>query len=177
MGDLQPKTGNQFVNAYNKVWARLSNNLTDAEIKSWDLLQKQVEEAVEIELTAEQMTRDELDLIGAYVKRDLAQFGHYSHMASEGVAAFLKFDLNYLEKTALTALLGMADRTRIDQELLRERLEHADDEYIAGELATVGTLECLNCGMPHRLLETVVIEPCQKCAGQYFKRVSGPVPG
>ena len=43
------------------------------------------------------MTRDELDLLGAYVKRDVKALGRYSHLAGAGIAAFLKFDLNYLE--------------------------------------------------------------------------------
>jgi len=165
-----------FVAAYERVVKRLGAGLENAEVRSWDFLQKQIEEAVNVEQTAAQMTQDELDLLGAYVRRDMQQLGRYSHKAGEGLAAFLKFDLNYLEGQVLDSLKTLADQTRIDQELLREQLDHESEQYIAGELATVGTLECLECGMPHRLLSTVIIEPCQKCHGSYFKRVSGPVP-
>lgn len=165
-----------FVAAYERVVKRLGSSLENAEVRSWDFLQKQIEEAVNVEQTAEQMTQDELDLLGAYVRRDMQQLGRYSHKAGEGLAAFLKFDLNYLEGQVLDSLKTLADQTRIDQELLREQLDHESEQYIAGELATAGTLECLECGMPHRLLSTVIIEPCQKCHSNYFKRVSGPVP-
>lgn len=168
--------GKGFVAAYDRVMKRLESSLADAEIKSWDFLQEQIEEAVNVEQTAEQMTRDELDLLGAYVKRDMKALGRYSHLAGEGMAAFLKFDLSYLETQVKESLMALADRTRVDQELLREKLDHDAEQYIAGELATVGTLECLECGMPHRLLSTVIIEPCQKCHSNYFRRVSEPVP-
>lgn len=176
MAEQNKPGGKGFVAAYDRVMKRLETSLADAEIKSWDFLQEQIEEAVNVEQAAEQMTRDELDLLGAYVKRDMKALGRYSHLAGEGMAAFLKFDLNYLETQVKESLMALADRTRIDQELLREKLDHDSEQYIAGELATVGTLECLECGMPHRLLSTVVIEPCQKCHSNYFRRVSEPVP-
>jgi len=176
MAEQQKPGGRGFTAAYDRVLKRLSSNLENAEIRSWDFLQQQIEEAVEVELKAEEMTRDELNLLGAYVKRDMKALGRYSHMAGVGLAAFLKFDLNYLEERFMERFVALADRTRIDQELLREQLDHDSEQYITGELATAGTLECLACGMPHRLLETVVIEPCQKCGGNYFKRVSDPVP-
>lgn len=174
----QNKPGSKgFVAAYDRVVKRLESSLADVEIKSWAFLQQQIEEAVNVEQAAEQMTRDELDLLGAYVKRDMQALGHYSHRAGEGMAAFLKFDLNYLEHQVKESLLALADHTRVDQELLREQLDHDAEQYIAGELATVGTLECLECGMPHRLLSTVIIEPCQKCGANYFRRVSEPLSG
>ncbi|MBY4676221.1 zinc ribbon-containing protein [Marinobacterium arenosum] len=175
MSEQQKPSGSRFTQAYDRVLKRLRDNLDNAEEKSWEFLQDQIEEAVEIEQKAAEMSRDELDLLSAYVKRDLRQLGRYTHLAGKGLAEFLDFDLGYLEDRVKSLFLDLADRTRIEQEILRERLDHDDEQYIAGELATVGTLECLNCGSRHRLLKTVVIEPCQKCGGNYFKRVSAPL--
>lgn len=59
-----------------------------------------------------------------------------------------------LEQTLIEQLKLIADQTRIGQEALRERLDHTDEQYMAGELATVGTLECLNCGTQFNLYKT-----------------------
>ncbi|WP_036230619.1 zinc ribbon-containing protein [Marinobacterium jannaschii] len=158
--------------AFDRVMQRLRDNLKQAEYKSWDYLQDKIEEAVEVELTAEEMTRDEVGLLSAYVKRDLRRLGHYAHETGEGVAAFLKFDLNALEQRLAGLLTDLADRTRIEQETLREQLDHTEDQYIEGEVATAGTLECLECGASTVLMETEILRSCAQCGGRYFRRVS-----
>ncbi|MFC6670078.1 zinc ribbon-containing protein [Marinobacterium aestuariivivens] len=162
--------------AYDRILKRLLDDLEDAEIRSWDYLQERIEEAARLELTAEEMTRDEMDLLTAYLKRDLKKLGYYAHETGEGIAAWLHFDLNILETRLVNLLKGLADRTRIDQETLRERLDHGEDDYLAGEIATAGTLACLNCGATQELTETSRIEPCSTCGKGYFRRISRPWP-
>lgn len=160
--------------AYDRILKRLLDDLEDAEIRSWDYLQERIEEAAKMELTAEEMTRDEMDLLTAYLKRDLKRLGYYAHETGEGIAAWLHFDLNILEQRMVDLLMGLADRTRIDQETLRERLEHGEDDYMAGEIATAGTLACLNCGATQELTETSRIDVCNTCGKGYFRRISRP---
>lgn len=161
---------------YDRVLLRLTKDLRNSEARSWDLLQEKIHDAVELELAAEDMTRDELDLLKAYLARDLKKLGFYAHETGAGVAAWLKFDLNALEHTFVEQLKLIADQTRVGQEALRERLDHDEDQYLAGELATVGTLECLNCGAQLELTKTEKLQPCQSCQESYFKRVSHPWP-
>lgn len=161
---------------YDRVLLRLTKDLKTSEAKSWDLLQEKIHDAVELELAAEDMTRDELDLLKAYLARDLKTLGYYAHETGAGIAAWLKFDLNALEHTFAEQLKLIADQTRIGQEMLRERLDHDEDQYIAGELATVGTLQCLNCSTQFSLQKTEKLEPCRACDNTFFKRVSQPWP-
>lgn len=161
---------------YDRVLLRLTKDLENTEAGSWDLLQEKIHDAVELELAAEEMTRDELDLLKAYLARDLKKLGYYANETGEGLAAWLGFDLNVLEQTLIEQLKLIADQTRIGQEALRERLDHTDEQYMAGELATVGTLECLNCGIQFNLYKTEKIKPCNDCGDVYFKRVSAPWP-
>ncbi|GGO78686.1 hypothetical protein GCM10011348_11220 [Marinobacterium nitratireducens] len=163
--------------AYDRILKRLLDDLEHAENRSWDYLQERIEDAARLELTAEEMTRDEMDLLTAYLKRDLKRLGYYAHETGEGIAAWLHFDLNILESRLVTLLRGLADRTRIDQEVLRERLDHGADDYIAGEIATAGTLACLSCGATQELTETSRIGPCATCGKEYFRRISRPWPG
>lgn len=161
---------------YDRVLLRLTKDLKSTSAPSWDLLQEKIHDAVELELAAEEMTRDEMDLLKAYLYRDLKKLGYYAHETGEGIAAWLKFDLNALEHTVVEQLRLIADQTRIGQEDLRERLEHDEDHYLAGELATVGTLECLNCGAQQTLQKTEKLSLCESCDGKFFKRVSSPWP-
>ncbi|QEQ95677.1 zinc ribbon-containing protein [Neptunomonas concharum] len=159
---------------YNRVLDRLQESLEKAELNSWDYLQEKIEEAVELELAAEEMTRDEMDLLTAYLKRDLKQLGYYAHETGEGIAAWLNFDLNILEKTVMDKLLALADQTRIDQERLREQLANEEDEYVAGEVAAAGTFQCQACAQNQRLLQTDILSACESCGATLFKRISHP---
>ncbi|WP_286236779.1 zinc ribbon-containing protein [Neptuniibacter halophilus] len=176
---MTQKTENQSKLAsadYDRVLLRLTKDLQASEAGSWDLLQEKIHDAVELELAAEDMTRDELDLLKAYLARDLKKLGFYAHETSAGIAAWLRFDLDVLEQRFVEQLRLIADQTRIGQEQLRERLEHDEDQYLAGELATVGTLECLNCGCERVLTRTEKLESCERCGQGYYKRVSHPWP-
>jgi rubrerythrin len=159
---------------YDRVLMRLTNSLENSEARSWDLLQERISEAVELEMAAEEMTRDEMDLLKAYLQRDLKRLGYYAHETGAGIAAWLRFDLDALEHTLASQLKLIADKTRVEQESLRECLDHAEDQYLAGELATAGTLECLNCGHSFSLIRTEKLVPCAECDKGYFKRISQP---
>ncbi|MGH1461643.1 MAG: zinc ribbon-containing protein [Neptuniibacter sp.] len=161
---------------YDRVLLRLTKDLKSTDSHSWDLLQEKIHDAVELELAAEEMTRDEMDLLKAYLFRDLKKLGYYAHETGEGIAAWLKFDLNALEQAFVEQLKHIADQTRIGHEELRERLDHDEDQYLSGELATVGTLECLNCGEQLSLQKTEKLDVCSKCQGKFFKRISSPWP-
>lgn len=161
---------------YDRVLLRLTKDLENSDAGSWDLLQEKIHDAVELELAAAEMTRDELDLLKAYLARDLKKLGFYAHETGAGLAAWLSFDLNALEHTLVEQLKLIADQTRIGQEHLRERLEHDDDQYVAGEIATVGTLQCLSCGETLSLHKTETLSACKKCDKTLFKRVSHPWP-
>ncbi|BBB28475.1 zinc ribbon-containing protein [Neptunomonas japonica] len=169
-----PENKQDVSSLYNRVLDRLADTLESAEHRSWDYLQEKIEEAVELELTAEEMTRDEMDLLSAYVKRDLKQLGYYAHETGEGIAAWLHFDLNILESTLVKKLVALADQTRVEQERLREQLANENDEYMAGEIAAVGTFQCQKCKKQLQLRQTSLIQPCETCGSEHFKRISSP---
>lgn len=170
----QPVAKQDVSGLYNRVLDRLTDTLESAEHRSWDYLQEKIEEAVELELTAEEMTRDEMDLLTAYLKRDLKQLGYYAHETGEGIAAWLHFDLNILESTLVEKLVALADQTRVGQERLREQLANEADEYMAGEIAAVGTFECQSCQQQVQLKKTSLIQACEACGAEHFRRVSSP---
>lgn len=167
-----PVSEGQATKAYRRALDRLTERLEKAEERSWELIQQQIEDAVEIELTAQEMTRDEVDLLKAYLTRDLKQLGYYAHETGEGIAAWLNFDLNILESELVSRLIALADQTRVDQERLREQLANDNDEYMAGEIAAMGTMECQQCKAQEQLLDISLLTPCSSCGGTLFRRVS-----
>lgn len=176
MSKQEPKTPKHSENApaaYDRVLERLRQQLDEAGEVSWDYLQERIEEAAEMELAAAEMTRDEVELMKAYLRRDLKQLGYYAHETGEGLAAWLHFDLGVLEERVRQALLDLADKTRVQHELLREQLAHDEDRYLAGEVSAPGTLRCLQCGETQQLRATDRIAPCS-CGGVVFERVSLP---
>ena len=169
-----PKHSDKAPAAYDRVLEQLRKRLDDAGEVSWDFLQQQIEEAAEVELAAEEMTRDEVELLKAYLRRDLKQLGYYAHETGEGVAAWLHFDLDFLEQKVKQSLLDLADKTRVQHELLREQLAHDEDQYLAGEVSAPGTLRCLQCGEQQQLKATDHIQPCGNCGALVFERISKP---
>lgn len=172
----KPKGKTDFSDQYDRVMARLRDQLEAAEYQSWDFLQARIEEAVELELTAEEMTRDEMDLLAAYIKRDLKKLGFYAHETGEGIAAWLNFDLNILEHQIGAQLMDLADRTRIGLTELEQR-SLQEEMYLAGEIAGAGTFRCLACGTDNRLTRPSSLTPCLVCGGERFSRQSAPWEG
>ncbi len=172
----KPKEKADYSDQYDRVMTRLRDQLETAEYQSWDFLQARIEEAVELELAAEEMTRDEMDLLAAYIKRDLKKLGFYAHETGEGIAAWLNFDLNVLEHQIGVQLMDLADRTRIGLAELEQR-SLQDTLYLAGETAGAGTFRCLACGTDNRLTRASRLTSCLVCGGERFARHSAPWEG
>ncbi len=165
-----PRVSREAPEVYNRLLERVYLSVENLEERSWPFIKEKIEEAAEIELAAREMTREEMDLLKAYLQRDLRGLGTVLHKSGEGLAAWLDFDLNILEYRLAQMLTGIADRTRLEQAELQQRLAHEPDQYLAGEVAGVGTLVCMNCGTALCLTETRVLESCSGCGGRYFQR-------
>lgn len=157
---------------YNRLLERVYQSVGQAENQSWPFIKKKIEEAAEVELAAEEMTREELGLLQAYLQRDLREAGGWLHKTGEGLAQWLNFDLQALEHTVVERLFGLADQTRVDQTELQQRLDHGPEDYLVGEVAAAGQFRCLECGALAQLEQTSVLEDCHQCGSGYFHRHS-----
>lgn len=159
-------TGFEFVlKQLSKSGLRVADNSTQ-------MIRKMVDDAIELEQAAEQMSSDEVHLLSEYVARDLKSLSHYLHMTGEGVAAWLNFDLDFLEQSSKEQFLSLADKTIIDNLLLTEKLDCSNWQYLSGEVCFYGTLRCLNCEALHQVTKIEVIEPCIHCHSDCFERIS-----
>lgn len=157
-------------NQYDKVIDQLIKQLDATGVRSWDFLQEQIREAVATEQAAEDLTKDEASLLRAYIERDLGSMGYLMQETGATLAQWLNFDLDFLETEVVKRLMSLADHTRVDFELLRERLDHGEAQYMADEMTVAGTLSCLDCGAAQVLKDTAVIQPCASCGARLFER-------
>jgi len=157
--------------------ARVEGRLADAEHRTWERLQQEIDDAVEFEQDVAELTNEEIHLLRAYLRRDLSHLLGFISSTGEGVREWLMRDLEWFEDRVLHLLFSIADPTRLDTLELQQKLADSDSEhYFTGELAMAGVLRCLNCGNLVTLSGTSRLEPCHQCDSHYFERVTTHTP-
>ena len=158
--------------AYDQLVDRLVEKLNVSNELSAEKVQRTIDEVVELEQVALDMSKDEAALVKAYLMRDIGSLVATVDEAVDSISTWLKFDLELLEQSVARRLLSVADNSVVDMELLREQLRHGEAEYVSGELALPGTLVCAQCAIEVQLMASARIEPCQNCGGKLFTRAS-----
>lgn len=157
---------------YDSALEHLESRLADAEISTLAALQKEVRDAVEFEYELERLTKDEVALLTTWLTRDMQHLGHFVSTTGRGLGEWLNIDLSAMELSLLRALQSVADKTRIDQLELEQKLDSDMGTYLEGELATAGTFSCTACDKMVVLTHTRSIERCHRCDNHIFHRVS-----
>lgn len=163
---------NSLVVGYDRIVERITKTSLQTTDTSSHIIREMVDEAIALEQTAEQMTSDELHLLAQYVYRDVKLLSEYLHETGEGLAAWLNFDLSFLEQSAKQQFMELADKTIVENLELSEKIDCSSSQYMAGEICAAGTLRCLSCSEQWQMLETKVIQPCRSCDGHLFERSS-----
>ncbi|OOV86724.1 zinc ribbon-containing protein [Oceanospirillum linum] len=157
---------------YDNALARIEKRLAEAEHNTLETLEKEIRDAVEFEQDLERLTKDEVSLLTVWLNRDLQDLGHFVSSTGRGLGEWLNIDLSTLELSLARALQSVADKTRIDQLELAQKLESDPGTYIEGELATAGTFSCTECDKIVVVTHTRPIERCHRCDNHIFHRVS-----
>ncbi len=167
----QQNQGKQ-VSLYQRLLARMEQLLESVEDRSWKAIQDRLEEAAKLELAAEDMTKDEIELLKAWVRRDIHSMATNAGSSREELKRWLQFDIELLEHRTADMLLSLADRSQLDMLELQHRLTLEDDVYVSGEVAAPGTFKCNECGHMHCMTEAGSIKPCHVCNNHYFVRIT-----
>ncbi len=157
---------------YDSALARIESRLANIEVKTVEALQQEIKDAVEFEYEVERLTKDEVALLSTWLNRDLQHLGHFVSTTGRGLGEWLNIDLSALELSLVKALQSVADKTRIDQLELGQKLESDMATYLEGELATAGTFSCTSCDKMVVVTHTKTIERCHRCDNHIFHRVS-----
>lgn len=158
---------NKFIDAFNDIFKHLYETMDDT--------LHSVAEALEIskEKTGKtsDLTKDELNQVSNYVKRDLesAAQGLSEKEDNASLSAWFKFDIELIENFTLDAFLSVADKTRIELAKLGELAKK--HSYQSGEITIPGTFICDNCGKEIAFKTPSEIPECPVCHTKTFIRI------
>jgi hypothetical protein len=166
------KKFDQTESTYHSLLNRIKEGLESAEEKTWEGIKYEIEQAIELEAAAEEMSREEIALLAAYLKKDLKSLTHYVEETGKGLADWLKFDAQLLEQRFLDLLLSVADKTTLEQQELEQHIKQGSAGYMAGEYVMPGTFACDGCGELVVFSRPQILNPCAKCNSAQFMRVT-----
>jgi hypothetical protein len=161
--------GEKSINAYNRMMERVKGLLDKTEKKTVAALQRSIETAKDSAVELGELSRDEADLIGAYLRRDLEDAGSYLANTGAELSSWLQFDLELIEERLWEMFTAAADQTKLAYLDLARRAQRAS-EYHTGEVTTVGSLQCQACGELLHFHVTGHIPPCPRCRHTVFVR-------
>lgn len=161
----------RLADAYYRMLGRMKTALEQAEHEAGPVLNRAVDRAQETATELGELTREEAERIGGYLKRDLDDAARFLADSGSELADWLKFDLKLVEKGLADMFSQAVDYTRLEYGKLAERAD-ALGEWHSGEITGIGTLECKACGEKLHFHHISHIPPCPKCRGSHFRRVS-----
>ena len=155
--------------AYNQMMARIKDAIEDAEEKTVPSLQKAIDMAKKQAIHLGEISIEEAEEIGNYIKRDINDAAEYLMETSHEFSEWLLLDIEIIEQKVLELFLSVADKTRIEL----EQLSHPSCEvsaYNTGDVTGPGTLFCDACNQMIHFNTTDHIPACPKCHNTSFKR-------
>lgn len=172
----QSTQANRFTQAYHHMMERMKLHLDEfeqAEKAAFPRLNASIEHAVEKAVELGELTREEAQLIGGYLQRDLEDAGQYLITTGRDLGAWLRFDLQLLEDRLADFLRHGVDQSRMDLLALASSLpaEAETEVYRSGEVTGPGTLQCETCGKSVVFHAPRLIQPCARCGADLFLRV------
>ena len=169
-------SSSRWVEAYQRMMERAKHQLEEleqAEKAAFPRLSASIEQAAEKAVELGELTREEAQLIGSYLKRDWEDAGHYLTVTGRDLRTWLRFDLELLEDRLLEFFQRGVDQSRLDLlafETPPTRIE--EERYRCGEITGPGTLQCEACGAWVAFHAPAAIGPCLVCGGESFLRVA-----
>ncbi len=164
-----------LVEAYNQMMTRVRDSIESAEVNAVPTLQKAIEQAKMQAIHLGEISLEEAEEVGNYIKRDINDAAEYLMETSHEFSEWLMLDIDIIEQKVLELFLSVADKTRLEL----EQFAHPgcevdpkikDTEYRSGEITGPGSLVCMNCGEMIQFSQTDKIPQCPHCQGTEFKR-------
>lgn len=158
---------NKFIAAYNELMKHLHETMDEAIHSLADALEISKEKTRK----STDLTKDEIDQVSDYVKRDIEHAAHglSETKDTESLSEWFKFDIELIENFALDAFLSLADKTRLELAKLGQLAEL--NTYHTGNITGPGTFVCDQCDKQIAFKSTSEIPECPACHGKTFVRL------
>ncbi len=160
-----------LVDAYNQMMIRIRDSIYNVEAHAVPSLQTAIDQARQQAIDLGEITLEEAEEVGNYIKRDINEAAEYLMETSHEFSEWMKLDIETIEQKLLALFFSVADNTRLELARLaqpRPRLEYSS--YHSGDITGPGTLICNQCGDVIRFNTPGKIPVCRKCQGNQFVR-------
>ncbi|OBT12880.1 hypothetical protein A9264_15755 [Vibrio sp. UCD-FRSSP16_10] len=144
-------------------YEKLLSNVVQTLKNSPDEINHVISNSEKVVEAANDMTKDELALISAYVKSDLQEFASSFEESKSGPFYLM------ITNTVWQSLLDITDKTKVEWVEFFQDLDH-QGVYKVGELIGLGTLVCEKCGHKTQYNHPTEIISCAKCGHDEFTR-------
>ena len=134
MTEQQPSPAERLTAAYNRMMERIRELMEDTEDKGIPTLEEGIKQAGNKAVELGEITREEAEKLGGWIKRDMEEATQYLASGGREFAAWLKFDIEQVEKRVLDVLLSVADRTKLELEAFERSMQ-----VLARQLAATAT--------------------------------------
>jgi hypothetical protein len=135
----------KLVEGYNMMLNRLQQAISQAK-GAKPALQHGIDAAMEKATELEELSREEAENIGNYLKKDLHDAAAFINRSGKELKDWLNFDMEVVEKELGRRFSEMVDHTRLELDKL-EQMANQMGEWHTGEITGMGTLECKSCGI------------------------------
>lgn len=159
----------RLVDAYRNMLERISEQLPEDPLQA---LREQIERAKATAVEVGELTAEEAERVGGYLRRDVEDAARYLAETGHELREWYRFDLKLIEARLGEMFATMVDRTRLEIDRIAERARGIEELH-TGEVTGAGTLECSGCGRELNFLKPGHIPPCPSCHGTLFRRFSG----
>jgi hypothetical protein len=164
----------RLAQAYDHMLEGVRDWIQELEDATVPAIEKALDNAREKTMELNELTREEADKVGEYLRRDLLHLGeHLDEKKDDDLRSWFRMDLELIETKLADLFSSVADRTTVELERLRE-IASLSEFWSTGEITGPGILECTACGEQLHFSKTGHIPPCPKCHATSFKRLSDP---
>ncbi|VAW59656.1 hypothetical protein MNBD_GAMMA11-2279 [hydrothermal vent metagenome] len=165
------QNSSSLIDAYNLMINRVRDRINSVEAHPTPTLQKAIEHARKQAIHLKEVSPEEADEIGNYIKRDINDAAEYLMETSHEFSEWLMLDIELIEQKVLELFLSVADRTCLELEQLSHPCyDSAAHKYRSGEITGPGTLVCVKCEQMIQFNATGEIPLCEQCGDDVFKR-------
>ena len=169
---MSEKENDRLTHAYDRMMERVRHFMEVTEGKALPKLERAIDQARTAATELGEITREEAETIGGYIKRDIRDLAGYLNETGAEFRTWLNIDLELVEAKLLELIASVADKTRIELSDLASRAQEAA-YWHTGEITGPGTLACTSCGERLHFHQTGHIPPCPKCHASRFRRMRG----
>ncbi len=161
----------KLTNAYNDMMERVKTGIEMLENNTAPRLHEAINKAQGLAMELDELTQEEAEKIGHYLKRDIEDAADYlTGPQGQELHDWLRFDIQQVEEKILASFLSVADQTKLDLIKLEQQAASMNT-YHCGEITGIGTLACSACGKQIHFHKAGHIPPCSSCTGSVFTRV------